>query len=300
MCRSVWLPAQTCAAAGVNVAQETGDLMPFSDAHPNRGRLLVIGGSERQDPNAEILGHFMQLAGDDARLLVCAAASREPAELLEEYDYVFRELGAAEVWGEALQDRHACEDPQLLDRLRQASAVFLTGGDQFRLTSTIAGTSFSELLQTRFEESGLPIAGTSAGATALGSTMLMGGPAGGRVRQSDVNVGVGLGYLRETIVDSHFNERSRINRLLTVFAQNPQILGLGIDENTAIDLVPGQPLRVLGTGAVTVLEGRLTYSNAADVADEEVIALSGVTLHVLPRGYGFDARARQLIIPQSA
>ncbi len=104
----------------------------------------------------------------------------------------------------------------------------------------------------------------------------------------------------DTIIDSHFNERGRINRLLTVFAQNSQILGLGIDENTALDVRAGRPYGVIGSGAVTVLDGRISYSNVADAAEDEVLALSGVKIHVVPRGFMFDPEKRELVVPTAA
>src|SRR5690554_2529283 len=104
----------------------------------------------------------------------------------------------------------------------------------------------------------------------------------------------------DTIIDSHFNERVRINRLLTVFAQNSQILGLGIDENTALDVRAGRPHGVIGSGAVTVRDGRISYSNVADAAEDEVLALSGVKIRVVPRGFMFDPEKRELVVPTAA
>jgi cyanophycinase len=272
--------------------------MAATKRHPS-GRLLLIGGGERSDSDQEILKHYVEIAGGEkARILVCAAASRMPTEVLADYKQTFRKLGAAEVWSEPLQDRHAGEHPKLLERLEKATTVFFTGGDQFRLTTVVAGTPFGDRLRDRYVDDRFLIAGTSAGAAAMSDTMIVGGPGGGTVRRIDVRVGVGLGYLQDAIIDSHFNERGRISRLLTVFAQNSQVLGVGLDENTAIDVKPGRPFRVLGKGAVTVLDGRVGYSNAADAGDNDILALSGVTLHVLPSGYSFDPYERELILPR--
>ena len=264
---------------------------------PN-GRLLLIGGSERFDERGELLSHLIDLAGGrDAKILVCAPASRYPEEVLPDYDERLLDLGAGRLANHAIEDRHASEDPELLEKLERATAVFFTGGDQFRLTSHVAGTAFSRLMWERFVNDGLVVSGTSAGATAMGSTMIASARSHGRVRLADVTVGMGLGYLPDTVIDSHFNERSRINRLLTIFAQNSQILGLGIDENTALDMRPGEPFTVLGTGAVTVLDGRVSYSNAAEVTETQVMALSGVTVHVVPRGFSFDIEQREFLEP---
>ncbi len=274
--------------------------MPASGYNPS-GRLLLIGGSERFDDSAEILAHLVAMAGGSkARIVVIASASRYPDEVLPDYFERFTRLGAGHVFTCALQDRRACEDRAVLDALGRATAVFFSGGDQFRLTANVAGTPFGDLMKDRFVEDGLVVSGTSAGATAMGSTMIASGPSHGRVRLADVDAGPGLAYLPDTVIDSHFNERSRINRLLTVFAQNSQVLGLGIDENTALEVRPGEPFSVIGTGAVTVLDGRVSYTNISEVSETEVLALSGVTIHVVPRGFGFDIQRRKFLAPQTA
>jgi len=259
---------------------------------------LLVGGGERRGRDFEVLEHFVAAAGGrDAKILVCAAATREPKPALREYCQVFKELGVADVWSEALEDRQEAEKPALLEQLAASTAVYFTGGDQLRLTSLVAGTSFGEKLRERHNAGDYVLGGTSAGATAMGSVMILSGPGGGSVRRSDVKVGVGLGFLRDAMVDTHFNERGRVPRFLTVFAQNSQVLGIGIDENTGVDIRLGEEFRVIGSGAVTVFDGRVSYSNAADAGEHDIIALSGVTVHVLPRGYGYDPSAMQILKP---
>jgi cyanophycinase len=131
----------------------------------------------------------------------------------------------------------------------------------------------------------------------MGSAMILSGPGGGSVRRSDVQVGIGLGYLRDVMIDTHFNERGRAYRFLTVFAMNSQTLALGIDEDTAVDVRLGADYRVLGSGAVTIFDGRIDYTNAADAQPDEILAVSGVKVHVLPRGYGFDPKEMKMLLP---
>jgi cyanophycinase len=160
------------------------------------GRLLIIGGAERRDDGSEILGHFVDIAGGkSARVIVCAAATTEPDEVLAEYGSVFSALGAAEVWRVPFQDRQAGERQELLETLEQATAVFFTGGDQFRLTAMVAGTKFGDRVKERLNDDGFLIGGSSAGAAAMSSTMIVSGPGGGSVRKADVKLGVGLAYL---------------------------------------------------------------------------------------------------------
>jgi cyanophycinase len=117
------------------------------------------------------------------------------------------------------------------------------------------------------------------------------------VRRADVRVAPGLGYLRDTTVDTHFAQRGRISRLLCIFAQNPQVLGIGLDEDTGIVVTPGKRFEVIGKGAVFVFDGRVTHSNAAEASDDEVLALTDSALHVLPTGYGFDLETKRPLLP---
>jgi cyanophycinase len=268
-------------------------------AKSRRGRLLLVGGAERRDPSYEVLRHFVDLAGgDEARVLVVGAATREPQDVLPDYRRIFQKLGVKQVWTAAFQDRGEGEKPSLLEHLEQATAVYFTGGDQLRLTMHVAGTPFGDLLRERHNGGSFLVGGTSAGAVAMGSVMILSGPGGGSVRRADVRMGPGLGFLRDATIDTHFNERGRVPRFLTLFAQNSQVLGIGIDENTALDVRLGDEFRVLGSGAVTVFDGRVSYSNAADAADHDIIALSGVTVHVLPKRFGFDPSEMRLLPPR--
>jgi cyanophycinase len=98
------------------------------------------------------------------------------------------------------------------------------------------------------------------------------------------------------VIDTHFAQRGRVSRLLVVFSQNPQILGIGIDENTAIDVQPGIQFQVVGEGAAFVFDGAVTHSSAPEVHDDDVIALSDSVMHVLPDGYGFDLKTKRPIL----
>ncbi len=270
-----------------------------SEDGARRARLLVIGGAE--DPDEEkmkILPYLVKMAGGPkARIVVCSSASESPEEKVDVYGELFRKLGAAEVIGAPVTDRNQASTDEMVEAVRRATAVFFTGGDQLRLTALIAGTEMCETIRERLYGGGLVVAGTSAGAAAMSSVMIIGGSSEGTVRRDDVELAPGMSYWRETVVDTHFNQRGRPNRLLTTLAHNPQVLGVGIDENTAIDLVPGDRFTVIGEGAVMVFNGRVTHTNAASAASDEVIAVTDAKIHVLPSGYGFDLRAARPLMP---
>jgi len=263
------------------------------------GRLLVIGGNEdKNEDSMVILPRFAEMCGGkDARIIVCGTPSQEVEEKESTYRKLFEKIGVAEVMEPEITRRPDGDDNELIDMVRRATGVFFTGGDQLRLTAIVAGTPFGEEVRHRIFNEGLIAGGTSAGAAAMSSTMFISGNSKGTVKRADVALAPGLGYWRDTVVDTHFAQRGRVSRMLVVFAHNPQILGVGIDEDTAIEVQPGEKFTVIGSGAVFVFDGTVTHSNAPDAADEDVIAMTDSTMHVLPAGYGFDLQKKRPILP---
>lgn len=272
--------------------------MPSGDER-KIGRLLVIGGAEDPDENdMKILPHFVEMCGGrSARIVVCGASSEDAHKKERKYKTLFEKIGVAYVHESQIDERHDAEDQELVECTRTATGVFLPGGDQLRLTSLIAGTKFGNIVADRLFHDGLVVGGTSAGAAAMSGTMVISGSNEGTVRRADVRVAPGLSYWRDVAIDTHFSQRGRVSRTLTIFAQNPQVLGVGIDENTAVDVEPGVKFKVLGEGAVYVFDGTVTHSNAGDVGDESVLAVTDSLIHVLPEGYGFDLAAKRPLLP---
>jgi cyanophycinase len=133
------------------------------------------------------------------------------------------------------------------------------------------------------------VGGTSAGATAMGRTMILGG-AGSGVSAAAVRTGPGLGLLPRALIDMHFGERDRLPRLLSAVALDPDHLGVGLDENTGV-LVDETGFEVIGSGVATVVDAEdATVVHAA--GDGDPITLFGVRLHLLPAGSRFDFETR--------
>jgi cyanophycinase len=262
----------------------------FPEDERKIGRLLVIGGNEDKDEDSMvILPHFVEMCGGkQARIIVCGTPSKEVAEKERTYRKLFEKIGVAEVMEPDVTRRPDGDDSELVEMARRATGVFFTGGDQLRLTSIVAGTPFGNELRHRIFNEGLVAGGTSAGAAAMSSTMVISGSSSGTVRRADVGLAPGLGYWRDTVVDTHFSQRGRVSRMLVIFAHNPQVLGIGIDEDTAIEVQPGDKFTVLGSGAVFVFDGTVTHTNAPEAGDEDIIALTDSAMHVLAEGYGFD------------
>src|SRR3712207_3259588 len=166
-----------------------------------------------------ILPHLVEIAGGKgARILVCSSPSEEPERKVDVYGELFEKLGVAEVMAAPITDRNQGDDPEMVEKVDRATAVFFTGGDQLRLTALMAGTNFCERIRERLYGDGLVVAGTSAGAAAMSGVMIIGGSERGTVRRADVSLAPGLGYWRDTVVDTHFNQRGRPSRLLAIIA----------------------------------------------------------------------------------
>ena len=269
----------------------------FQFTNTKRGSLLVIGGAEDPDPDDLcILPRLVEMAGGKkARLLVSAASTTHAPDTLDRYTGVFEKIGVAEVMPFAMDTREQVDAPEALEALERATGVFFTGGDQLRLTSTVAGTVFGARLMERFQ-GGLFVAGTSAGAAAAAGTMITGGQ-GSIVCRACVDLAPGLGLWPETVVDTHFDRSGRVHRLMAAIAQNPGVLGIGLDENTGVEVSPKGQMTVIGRGNVFVFDGRIRHSNVADLSSDAPIAMTHSTLHVLAAGYGLDLHTMEPTLP---
>jgi len=185
-------------------------------------------------------------------------------------------------------------DPQLVNRLLNADGIFMTGGDQRRLMGLIWESEVARAMHTAFHLRGCCIGGTSAGAAALSRHMLAEGDTPRLPEKDAAILDLGLGFVSTAIIDQHFSERRRLGRLLSVLAQRPEMLGVGIDEDTALVIERGQSVEVIGKGAVTLIDGRRMSSNFEDVDSNERLEMLGVNLHLLPAGkrYGVIAGER--------
>ena len=256
------------------------------------GHLIVIGGAEDKIRDRVILSRFVALAGgSEARIAVVATASSFAAEVGERYREVFTDLGAARVDPILAQDRPAANDDTHAALVDAATGIFLTGGNQLRLSSTIGGTRLSRAIEERYH-AGAVVAGTSAGASALSTHMIAFGASGLTPKLRMAQISAGLGLLPGVIIDQHFQQRNRLGRLLALVAQNPSLLGIGIDEDTAGVVTPDQVFEVIGRGSVTIVDGTAAETDAWEVSGHRPLMISNVVMHSLPAGYRFDLRRR--------
>ncbi len=253
------------------------------------GHLLVIGGAEDKYNERRILKKFLELAGEKSDVLIVPVASDFPEFAADVYTQAFRNLGVANprvLRATSRQDVFQADPDELLDGV---GGVFMTGGDQMRLVSVLGGTKFADKLRRMVRETKVVLAGTSAGAAGMSTSMIVRGESTSHPHKNSVRLSPGLGFLKNIIIDQHFTERGRISRLITAVSFNPYNLGIGIDENTAIILNSEGIMEVYGQGSVTIVDGsQITYNEIAEVGDNQEFSVCGVQLHVLRDGLIYD------------
>ena len=259
------------------------------------GYLIIIGGAEDKKGECSILKQAPEMLGEKQSIAVLTTASQQGRESGIEYRAVFEELGAKRVDVLDVNTRKEANSPEICRILREADCIFFTGGDQLRITSILGGTECHRVIKEVYSKGGI-IMGTSAGASAMSATMIVKGEDNEPSRKCTLKMAPGLDLLEGTIIDQHFDQRGRFGRLLTGVAENPGVLGVGIDEDTAIKLYPDMHFEVIGTNAVTVIDGTgIESSNVSELAQNELLAIVGATVHTLPQGYGFDLNKRKVI-----
>jgi cyanophycinase len=256
--------------------------------------LFIVGGAEDRVGKASLLRHFLKLCGGRrARLVLVPTASSFQEEVIASYTEVFTRLGAPGVQVVNPADRDEAGDPASVALLDDATGIFLSGGSQLRLSQVFPGTAVGDALH-RAHERGCVVGGTSAGASIMSDYMISMGEDGVTPRQRASQISAGLGLLPGVVVDQHFDQRSRYGRLMSVIAPSPHLLGIGIDEDTAIVVTDRREFTVRGAGAVFVVDCRTARTDAPEARAGAPVLVSGATVHTLPAGATFDLTERRL------
>ena len=255
--------------------------------------LLIIGGAEDRVGRATLLRRFVKLAGGRrSRIAIVPTASSFQDEVSDAYRDAFGRLGASDLSVVNPGSRADAHDPALIAEFDAATGIFMSGGSQLRLSQFFPGTPLGAAL-TRAHARGAVIGGTSAGASIMSQFMISMGAEGTTPRQRTSQLTAGLGLVDGVIIDQHFGQRSRYGRLMSVVASSPHLLGIGIDENTAIE-VTGTEFTVLGAGVVYVIDARMAVTDFPDARVGAPMLVSGAVVHSLPAGSTFDLAAVRL------
>jgi cyanophycinase len=269
-------------------------MSPSSDLPgAERGYIIPIGGAEEKFHNPEILDRFIEICGGkDARIAIIPTAS-ELEDTGRNYEKLFRRIGVKHARVLQIETREDCQDGAHADYIRKSDGVFMTGGNQLRLSTTLGGTQVAQTIRRR-NAAGMHVAGTSAGAAFMPEHMIAGGEEGSTPSPDMVTMAPGLGLTNSFIIDQHFRQRDRLGRLLTALAYNPFAIGIGLDEDTAAFIRPGDDLEVVGSGGITIIDPtHLSYSSMDRARRGEPVSLIDVKLHILISGGRFEILSRQ-------
>ncbi|MBE6907339.1 MAG: cyanophycinase [Ruminococcaceae bacterium] len=260
-----------------------------------RGYLIIIGGAEDKENDSIILKQAPRMLTDEDLLTILTTATEHPEETGQKYFEVFRKIGVQNIQVLNINTREEANHACFCEQIERSSCVFMTGGDQLRITSILGGTRACSELKRLYESGGI-IMGTSAGASAMSSTMIVTGKDNEPARKCTLKMAPGLDLIDGAIIDQHFDQRGRFGRLLCGVTENPGVLGIGIDEDTSIKIHPDMHFEVIGSNAVTIIDGKtMQSSNVSELEQDEILAVNGVTVHVLPQGYGFDLKNRKVL-----
>lgn len=262
-------------------------------ANTERGYIIPIGGAEEKLHNPEILDRFVEICGGkEARISIIPTAS-ELEDTGRNYEKLFRKLGIKHARVLQMMTREDCHAEEFLDYIENSDGVFMTGGNQLRLSTTLGGTPVAQKIRRR-NAAGMHVAGTSAGAAFMPEHMIAGGDEGSTPSPGMVTMAPGLGLTNNFIIDQHFRQRDRLGRLLTALAYNPFAIGIGLDEDTAAFIRPGDDLEVVGSGGITIIDPtHLTHSSMDRARRGEPVSLLGIKLHILVSGGRFEIASRE-------
>lgn len=273
-----------------------------------KGTLIPIGGNE--DKGIEdseqytlefiedgILYHVVNEAGGvDANIVVIPTASSIPVEVGENYLEAFDKLGCKNVEVLDIRSKKDSESERAINLIKNANCVMFSGGDQSKIANKIGGTTIHNILTDRYQnEVGFVIAGTSAGAMAMANEMIAGGSASESFVKGAVKMYKGLSLIPQLVVDTHFIRRGRFGRLSEAIAKFPNLLGIGLAEDTGMIIKKGNDCTVIGSGMVIIFDGSTLNHNNEKLLDEGTpMTITNMTVHVLSNSDQYDIKNRKV------
>jgi cyanophycinase len=262
-----------------------------------RGWIVPVGGAEDKEADTAILKRFVEVSGGRrSRIAIIPTASVLP-DTGRRYEKIFARIGVKDAYALNYQTRDDANDDGLLKKLEEADGIFLTGGNQLRISAILGGTPVAKAIR-RLNARGVTVGGTSAGAAILSEHMIAHGEGGATPHAGQASLAPGLGLTNRVVIDQHFRQRDRLGRLLSALAYNPFAVGLGLDEDTAAFIDPDNVVHVVGSDAITVVDpSAIEYSSMPTTPVGKAVCLTNIKMHVLTDGGRFDLSARQATPP---
>ena len=272
-----------------------------------KGTLIPIGGNEDKGIETHEAYHLefieegilsrvvRESGGSDALIVVIPTASRIPKEVGANYIDAFGKLGCRNVQVADIRDRRESEDPKNIDLIQKADCIMFSGGNQSNITKKIGDTTIHKILLDRYKNENIVIAGTSAGAMCMSTEMITGGSSQESFFKGAVGMNKGMGFIPDLIIDSHFIRRGRFGRLAEAVAAFPNLLGVGLAEDTGMVIKECNTFEVIGSGMVLLFDpSKLKHNNQKILAEGEPMSLSNLKTHVLSNGDRFNIRKRKI------
>jgi cyanophycinase len=276
-----------------------------------KGFLIAVGGAEDKGVDAGnkrlksvdfftegILKNIAQLAGKKSKpvIEIITTASVIPDEVAMQYKRAFRHLDGIECGHLKITTREEAEDKKMIEKLEKANCILLSGGNQLKLCSILGGTTFHDVMREKYQSEHFVIAGTSAGAAAMSNTMISGGKEDKAYLKGELELSLGLGFLQEVIIDSHFDARGRFGRLTQAIAAQPGAIGIGLDEDTAVIVEKGNRLKAIGASSVVIVDGSsITHNNIVDIKDGTPLSVANLQVNIMRSGDTYEINSRKFI-----
>lgn len=258
---------------------------------PIKGTLIALGGG---DDDCLIRLIHSEFCKDGSYVEVITTAATEPEESGQAYKEAFKDLGMRHVHYMHIDEANEADSEDNLARIKRASVIFFTGGDQRRIADFLRGTQVLEIMRDRYINDELVIAGTSAGATALSDRMIYEGYGSYSLEKGRTKTSTALGLINNLYIDTHFTERGRFGRLAMAVAKWPEYIGVGLGEETGVVIKEGNYLEAFGRGVVTVIDGsKVQYTNLHDVDFGEPVAVENLVMHILVEGHRYCIAERE-------
>ena len=286
------------STTGTIAHKETPSVSPAkAEEDQKRGYIVAVGGAEDKVGPADILRRFVEVSGGKRARIVIIPTASQLRDTGERYEKLFRGFGAREAEAVPFATREDAMRESWFRKLESATGIFLTGGNQLRISSILGGTPVAKAIRRR-NACGCAVGGTSAGAAILSEHMIASGQEGATPKVGLATLAPGFGLTNRVVIDQHFRQRDRLGRLLTALAYNPFAVGVGLDEDTAAFIDPDRRIEVVGTGAITLVDASaLGHSSIASAESGKPICLTNIRLHILTQGASYDLETRTATAP---
>jgi len=252
-----------------------------------KGFLVLIGGAEDKKEDKLILRSAIALNKAE-NIAIIPTASEYPSTLADAYHVAFKDLGMESIHILDIRKRDDANASEYLDKIKKADLVFFTGGDQVKLVETLKETKLLEQIIYRYHNEGMTIAGTSAGAVVAANPMIYDGDYS-TLTKGETGYSEGFGFLNDVTIDTHFVARGRLGRLTSFLCSGFSQRGIGLGEDTALIVSPDCTAKVIGSGLISLVNTEhLSFSNYADIKEDEKMVVTGVQVGFLQPGTIFD------------